>query len=741
MDRSSEDAVSLRSAAAASPGVLQTLRRSIRRAAEKSPLASGGKGSKVTTGEASDSPPPPPSPNSNMSGFGDSLMKRGASIRRSLKFGNKKDKAGKQEALVSVSEGPVEERKEQIEEEQVEEEEEEMEEAYTLPELPHAPLSVMQINKLIEMEVLEEAHLNLLALRQEFQRERERCGEDSSMELAKKEKDLNLLYGELRKKLTVIVRDSNSLPSRNKALLVLVARIIQEEERRAAEPGGLAGSWMEAWREAVGEGVRLKVASVHLDRREQNVSWLAVHLGLLGKAILEDLQGVKRELRWSYPPSFQVFSTYVRSYHRVAGRHVETLGQQTTELKDLHALLDWIVHRYESQSIMGSLSLQPEMRGESARLQLQDELLTQLRDRFCCRMKEDLRSSLDRVIGLEHEDVWSVGRSPEEEDELLSAPFHMDIWTTVKGSVKNSGLIDEQLQQNVTRCCLQELSGFPKRFEAEFQRHCSALRPRPLWSEYHITYINSFSALQQHMDQYRAACPDQLDGFRREASALIVRLMQALEDQFKDDVKPFLRRMMTRKWITNDEDFSLLHGRTKMLSQHCALMRPPHRQLLVGSLHLHVVKEYVGQLMKNNYSCKNRKHEKAAKKMRLQWRELSDLFEDMQSGQDWLYAVGDDLSDVLVQKNQTDIKNHLEPLLEHYPDFSRRHLAAVLAFRGLLRGRERRLILQRHAELRKKVGVAGDRSRVLFADMPVTANTDCLSDLHAACLSALLPDH
>lgn len=183
----------------------------------------------------------------------------------------------------------------------------------------------MQINKLIEMEVLEEAHLNLLSLRQEFQQERERCGEDSPMELAKKEKDLSLLYGELRNKVNTIVRESNSLPARNKGLLVPVARIIQEEERRAEEPGGLSGSWMEAWREAVGEGVQAKVKSIHLDQREQNTSWLAVHLGLLGKAILEDLENVKRELRGSYPPSFKVFSTYVKSYHRVVGQHVKQL--------------------------------------------------------------------------------------------------------------------------------------------------------------------------------------------------------------------------------------------------------------------------------------------------------------------------------------------------------------------------------------------------------------------------------
>lgn len=205
----------------------------------------------------------------------------------------------------------------------------------------------MQISKLIDMEVLEEAHLNLLALRQELQREQESCGEDLPTEIVKKEKDLNLLYGDLRNKINTIVRDSNSLLSRNKGLLVPVARIIQEEEKRAKEPGGLPGSWMESWREAVAQGVQVKVDNIHLGTKEQSNSWLAVHLGFLGKAIVEDLENVKRELRWSYPPSFKVFSTYVSSYHRVIGQHLKKLENQATELKDLYALLDWTINGYK----------------------------------------------------------------------------------------------------------------------------------------------------------------------------------------------------------------------------------------------------------------------------------------------------------------------------------------------------------------------------------------------------------
>uniref|UniRef100_A0A3B4TIQ0 Si:dkey-45k15.1 n=1 Tax=Seriola dumerili TaxID=41447 RepID=A0A3B4TIQ0_SERDU len=479
----------------------------------------------------------------------------------------------------------------------------------------------MEISKLIEMKELEDSHLHLLALRQEFQQEKERCGEVSPVEFMKKEKDLSLLYGNLRNKITAIVRDSNSLPFGNEELLLPLARIIQEEEKRAEEPGSLQGSWMEAWREAVGEGVKAKLESVRLEQseqREQKPSWLADHLGLLGKTIVEDLKNVKRKLRWSYPPSFKVFGTYVTSYHRGVAQHLKKLEQQATELRELYSLLDWI-----SESIMGSQCLQPDMNDESTELQLEENFLKQLKDKFCSR-QDDIRFSLNKLIELEIEEFWGVKNHPVTEENYFDSKMHMDIWT---GAVQNSRAIDAQLEQRVTSSYLEELKPFPK-FELEFNRHCGTLKPQPLWTEYQITYINTFTVLQ-HMEGYLATCPGEVEDFRIEVKRLIVRLLQGLEDQFKEEVKPYLRGMMTRKWLNDDSDFTQLYKRTETLSQHCAHMRPPHLQEFASRLHYHVVREYIGQLMKNNYSCKNRKHENAASKIRHQWNKLDDVFDDM----------------------------------------------------------------------------------------------------------------
>lgn len=39
------------------------------------------------------------------------------------------------------------------------------------------------------------------------------------------------------------------------------------------------------------------------------------------------------------------------------------------------------------------------------------------------------------------------------------------------------------------------------------------------------------------MEEHRAACPDEVEAFKKEVKLLTVRLGQDLEDQFKEEVK------------------------------------------------------------------------------------------------------------------------------------------------------------------------------------------------------------
>ncbi|KAG7466291.1 hypothetical protein MATL_G00163250 [Megalops atlanticus] len=661
---------------------------------------------------------------------GDVLIKSGEVIRRSFRL-NKKEKVPKQEPLQPVSEVVSEQSLEKAG----------VEETYTIPEIPLTPLSVMQINKLIEMEVLEEAHLNLLSLREELRREQEAGGEEtSSADLVNKQKDLDLLYRALRDKVKDIVRDSSKLPSRNKELLVHVARIIQEEERREGSAGSGPGGWKDTWKEAVLEGVRAKIGSVHLDSREQNTAWLAVHLGLLGTAIVEDLENVKNELKGSYPPSFDVFNTYVDCYHQAIAQHLKKILQPKLDSKDLYALLDWIINRYESEKIMGSLTLQPDMREDNKALSLEQGFLDRIKTTYFERLKEDLRTYLGNLVNFEYDDMWKERKRPSIDEGFYHSEIPIDILTVIKSYVVNSKRIDANLEKKVVCACSEELKGFPQRFEAAFRQQSDTWTNHPLQAEYEITYINSFTALKEQMEVFRDSSPTQVEQLRKEMEAVVSRLGQSLLERYKAEIKPFLRRMMTRKWLSTDEDFQGIVNSTESLSKICRGMKPPYVETFVNEVHYHVVKEYISQLMKNNYSCKNGKNVRAAAKMKQEWEELQDLFEELKSTSDWLQPIGEHLCNIIGQKNKKEIKNSLQPLVRDYPDFSKKHLSAVLSFRGMVRGRERQLILRRLGELKQSAGGSGDMSRALFSDMQVTINTDCLARVPLFCLPPFLSD-
>ncbi|XP_059907439.1 exocyst complex component 3-like protein 4 isoform X2 [Gadus macrocephalus] len=643
------------------------------------------------------------------------------SIRRSLRLSKKdKEKEQKKEKergeKVPEEEEEEEEEKEKMKMKEVVDKREEVSEFYTLPEVLSTPLSVMEINRLIEGKILGEAHLNLLSLRQDFQ-EAQGGGGEGSVELCRKEKDLHLLYRALRDKLKAVVRDAS-----DPHLLLAAARIVQEEERREGQPGGLGapGGWRGVWREAVGEGVHALVAGVPLDGPEQEPAWLGVHLGLLGRALVQHLEKVKRDLRWAYPPSFQVFSAYVGAQRLEVGQHVTKLQPQVKELKDLYALLNWILNSYQSEKIMGSPCLHPEMKSESMELILDEAFLDQLRDKYCSRIQIDLRFSLEKIIEMEKE-FWREEKSYELEEGCLSSPSELDIRTRVQGIVTWARRLDAHLELKAIRSCCEELKLFPKRFEEALMSCCSSAEVNTLTpalrAMYLITSINTFILVKQHMEQHRASCPEPVADFSQEVDLLLGRLALRLEDQYKDDIEPYMRRMMTRKWLTKDEDFKRLQSRTELLSKQCSQMRPPTVQGLVDRLHHHAAKDYIAQLMKNSYSCKNRKHQKGAEKLRRQWEELSGLFIDMNSTHEWLRPLGDHLSEIIGRVDKKDIKDHLQPLVEQYPDMREKHLAAILYFRGLIRGRERQAVLRRFSELQKEAGprAAGASSRAAGA--------------------------
>ncbi|KAL6487270.1 hypothetical protein MHYP_G00038960 [Metynnis hypsauchen] len=571
--------------------------------------------------------------------------------------------------------------------------------------IPHKALSVSEINELLKNDYLKEAYVNLLSLQREIRREREALGETTPLvELSNKEKDLSQLCKTLRKRLTDIVQ--HSCDSTSKELLMLAARIIQEQENREGDPGGMRG-WMDAWKAAVKDGVTETLKGVHLDSCEDNASWLAVHLGLLGKVIVELLEKVKTELVTSYPPSFPVFDTYVSSCHEFVEEHLRELRGKVTERKDYYAMLDFAINSYHSEKILFRPSLQPEMNEQKA-LVLPNDFLEEIKQKYCNCLQKDLHTLLSNIIKVEHDDVWKKKGMPQNivDGRFPSSEIHIDILKIIAEFAEISRKIDGNLEKRVLCCCLEALKHFPKRFEEEFSKQNSSFLGSDvldscLWATYHVTYINSFISLKEQMERYRDSCPDQEDRLGMEVDRLVLRLRKALLEQFKAEIEPYRESLMTKKWLKTDNEFKEIVNRIETYSAYNKSMKPPPAQSFANDLHYHAVKAYISELLKEKYSCKGRKNDLGAAKIKNQWDQLRKLFSEMGSTLNWLHPLGDHLSRIIEQKNEKDIKKLLPSFVEDYPDISKKQLSAILYFRdrGIVRYSKLHPVIRHFTEL------------------------------------------
>ncbi|XP_057198886.1 exocyst complex component 3-like protein 4 [Triplophysa rosa] len=574
-------------------------------------------------------------------------------------------------------------------------------------EIPSKPCSVSQIREYIKTDELKQAYVNLLSLRLDIQQKRGALEEGASdVDLVNKETDIRMLFDTLKNKIADIVR-SSTLQSVNKELLAQVVTIVLEENKKSEMMLG----WMEMWRNAVRDGVRDTLKKVHLDKPEQNTSWLAVHLGLLGKAVEDDLKRVKAELHSSYPKDFNVFETYVSCYNEVVEEHSKELLEKVTEAKDYYTLLDFIIHRYPS-----------DLRTEQGAVKLEQDFLNKIKNAYFDRVMEDFKAALKNIIILERDEVWKTKKTPDRTDDgFLTSHVNMDICQLIASYSRQLIEIDENHGKLFVRFSLEELHQFHKRFEEEFRQHTRSLLTSDLldlylWVNYHITYINTFLLLKEQMQCYRESCLTEVVQLEKDVDEVTQRLRQTLMDHFKTDIKPYINGMMTKKWIKTDEDFTEVTSRIESYSGLCKSMRNPASQIFVNDVHYYVIKEYVAQLMKKKYSCKNTKNEEAADKMRTQWKELRKLFQEMGSSLDWLYPLGNYVSDIIGMENEKSIKDILHPLVSDYPDISKKQMSAVLYFRDNGFSLERHQVINQFNLIKRDTGnIIHERS--FFIDM------------------------
>ncbi|XP_017663174.1 PREDICTED: exocyst complex component 3-like protein 4 isoform X3 [Lepidothrix coronata] len=550
------------------------------------------------------------------------------------------------------------------------------------------PLSVMEINELIQKRQLLEAFASIKLLEDETISERNaEKYKDNPQELLRKSKDVNFLYNSIANAIQSIVEETLEASTVEETMLTSIVTLIAHEEAahpntdKAVHPGsdllGRPRKWREMWREAINESAKKRVLKAPMASKEEDSSWLDLHLNFLQKLLREDLLKIKLSVKKCYPEEYQVCDTYVEAFHKAIASHLQHLCQRLLDFNELYTLLNWVANTYHSELFLGHPDLKPEVKTENLSLLLTPADWDKLKNNYIASAK---------IIG-EH--------------------------------MKLSGAISRSLETKMLELCMTELLEFIPRFEKEFEKAWSTAQDSPIFAPYVVAYINSFHDLMSGLETEFEVDTEEL---QKILAALTRNFTNIFLTKLKTKTQPFLKKILTKDWILDTGRPDSLASAVSQFSEHLQHMRRPTGQELLREVHRYVVKEYITQVIKHRWRMNRETRQEVSKKMDLEARIFHNTLIDQGSDSDWLVPAIHHIAKIIKEKKKDKIKVYVKKLCQNYPDIRKDHILAILARRGLGRTRRAAILRQVCHVLESSSGGEGN---TLFAEIDVPVVICC----------------
>ncbi|XP_027494020.1 exocyst complex component 3-like protein 4 isoform X4 [Corapipo altera] len=543
-------------------------------------------------------------------------------------------------------------------------------------------LSVMEINELIQKRQLLEAFASIKLLEDETISERN-AGKykDNPQELLRKSKDVNFLYNSIANAIQSTVEGTLEASTIEETMLTSMVTLIAHEEAahcntdKVVHPGsdllGRPRKWRDMWREAINESAKKRVLKAPMVSKEEDSSWLDLHLNFLQKLLREDLLKIKLSVKKCYPEEYQVCDTYVEAFHKAIASHLQHLCQRLLDFNELYILLKWVANTYHSELFLGHPDLKPEVKTENLSPLLTPADWDKLKNNYIASAK---------IIG-EH--------------------------------MKLSGTISRSLETKMLELCMTELLEFIPRFEKEFEKAWSTAQDSPIFAPCVVAYINSFHDLMSGLEtQFKVNTVE----LQKILAALTSNFTNIFLTKLKTKAQPFLKKILTKDWILDTGRPDSLASAVSQFSEHLQHMRKPTGQELLREVHKYVVKEYITQVIKHRWRMNRETRQEVSKKMDQEARIFHNTLIDQGSDSHWLVPAIHYIAKIIKEKKKDKIKVYVKKLCQNYPDIRKDHILAILARRGLGRNRRAAILRQVCHVLESSSGGEGN---TLFAEIDV----------------------
>ncbi|XP_008113946.2 exocyst complex component 3-like protein 4 isoform X1 [Anolis carolinensis] len=598
------------------------------------------------------------------------------------------------------------------------------------------PLSVLEILGIIQENQLLEALKNIRVLEIQLLSERDaKKYEDDSKEDIRRMKDVNLLYDSLSKKIQQIVEKTLDLPSvEMKKLIPEMVALIEEEEKihsgvitipvplDPVKQLGLARNWRNLWETAVKDSVKMRIHKLPIPLKEDNPSWLSVYLGFLKTVIRDDLLNIKHYIQKFYPHDYHVCDTYLKVFHETVSLCLQSILEKEAsclELRQFHALLDWVINIYYSQDLLEHPDLQPEIKTEGLSSLLPPDILDKLKKDYINSFKWKIKDYLENIQRLETE-KWNK-EQPEAQKSPYESFLSYDIQQFIGEHVKEAGSICQKLEREVLEISVKEVTDFLPGFGRTFLEWQN-FTDSPRFVSVMVAHINNFHDLRTDLQiRWNASCEE----IEKTLAGLMLRYKKYFSNALRLKIKPMLKKILSRAWISQGGTYDSFITKILLIaedfSKDLTNLKDPMQRDFLNEVHRCVVKEYITQILKPRCRMRRIKREEVSNIMHCEAATINNTMQELGSSADWLLPAIQCIANIIAEKKMQKIKDYLKDLSQNYPDMRKEHISAILALQGMGRNKRNSITDQMDGPP-EELEIGSDK--ILFAEIELQ-NTAC----------------
>ncbi|XP_034389911.1 exocyst complex component 3-like protein isoform X2 [Cyclopterus lumpus] len=593
-----------------------------------------------------------------------------------------------------------------------------------LPRLYSVRSMVLETERLVESRRLLEAHARLMDLEcwqddilWQLHGAAGTAGSALSAEdqelVAKYFSGVGQLVDALGKELWAVVSSALALAQQNPTPFVSAVRIVEREEaldRALLEergrtrgtsrplPPGRPRCWRACFFQVLDEAVSARFRSVsYLHTRGPG---LAGHLSALQHGIMADLATVRHLLEHCVPPHYRLTGAYLRAGHRCLHAHLAQVSSWDLESGEIFAVLNWVLHIYNSPDMMGHPELVAEMEKVELGPLISTEGLEQLQNKYVQSVRS-VSEWMHKALQVELQD-WQRDQEPDTDHEgFYQTSLPTIITQMLEENARVARMIGESLRDQTIQMGLYEMENLLNRFREALVEFGKEHRRNPsnIKNKFYLHYLlasisnciilkKSTESLQKQQSsrsagQFSRTPPDPLAALDR----AVRRACRLVMDQLLQDLQPFLSGLLTRAWLVQgDPTPKLCHVLERHLELH-GRVRPPCRQRLQEEAQWLTVVEYVRALMQKRLVCRNAEERRQLAQQMVQddqrFREILHGLEGEGSVPEVnplsLLSV---LADFLRLKDPGMLTLEVSGLAAKYPDIGEEHVSVLLDIRG-----------------------------------------------------------